>query len=62
MRSVKAVWANVGLVLVIIAAIRCGSYGLWLWQQNERRAAVGVALFTALAVALPFFAAYMTGM
>jgi hypothetical protein len=50
-------WTLVGLAVVLIAAVRSGSYTMWLWGRGERKAAIGVVLLTAFSVGLPIYAA-----
>lgn len=48
-------WAYLGILVIVISAIRSGSYMLWLWERQERWAAVGTALLTALSLAVPVY-------
>ncbi|HHT27267.1 MAG TPA: hypothetical protein GXZ82_08495 [Firmicutes bacterium] len=49
----------VGILIVLLGVVYAHSYVVWLWEQGERTACVGVMLLAAFSVIIPICALFI---
>lgn len=49
----------VGVLIVLLGVVYAGSYVVWLWEQGERAAGIGVTILTAFSVIIPICAFFI---